>query len=57
MRREFRIVPVDHTLRSSKGNLLYPAYTIRWHIKYVALANPELERRVVEGLRKAGLPE
>jgi hypothetical protein len=62
MRRDFRTVPVDHTLGSSKSDLLKGCDRFGETITKLVAADgavhgEELERRLVEGYRKAGLPE
>ena len=62
MKSDFRIVPVDHTPRSLKGTLLNARDSLGETIieivaADVAVHGEELERRLVEGVRKAGLPE
>jgi hypothetical protein len=61
MRRDFGPCQLT-TLRSSKGNLLNARDSLGETIIEIAAADvavhgEELERRLVEGFRKAGLPE
>jgi hypothetical protein len=63
MRSYFRTGPVDHTRRSLKGGKLLNARgslgksIIEIVAADVAVQGEELERRLVGGSRKAGLPE